>query len=189
MIKTLKKVGNSVLNIALGVSGSILIVLAGTYVYMEMFSQYAQERYIHKMYDELWVKTGQTQEKIPLEIVDSPIINAYNDGNKIVIYTGLINSTKSWDEVALVLGHEIAHGNLWHLRMLNAWPVAQTDAEVSVLEANADKMGAVYMMKAGYDVCKGREWFKTMLDSQGDYQGGNHPGYAYRYNELNINCD
>lgn len=171
------------------VSGGMLIVLAGTFVYMETYSEYAQDRYIKEMYNQLWIKTGQNQEKLPLEIVDSPEINAYNDGSKIVLYRGLIKSTKSWDEVALVLGHEIAHGNLWHLRMLNEWQAIKTDTEVSVLEANADKIGALYMMKAGYDVCKGREWFKTLLQSQGDYQGGNHPGYAYRYNELNINCD
>lgn len=50
-------------------------------------------------------------------------------------------------------------------------------------------MGAVYMMKAGYDVCKGRELFKHWLDARGDYLDGDHPNYAYRYNELNINCE
>ena len=185
----LKKIAHSVLNIALMVSGGLLVVSLGTIVYMKNFSQDAMDQKIRDMYAQLWVQTGQNQERIPLEIVDSAQINAYNDGSKIVLYRGLINSTKSMDEIALVLGHEIAHGNLWHLRMLNEWSVAQSDTEVSVLEANADKMGAVYMMKAGYNVCKGREWFKTMATTQGDYQGGNHPGYAYRYSELNINCD
>lgn len=189
MREALAKVVDSALNISIGVILGCCIVFLSTYWYMENFSQEAMQRKIFEMYAQLWIQSGQTQEKIPLEIVDSPVINAYNDGNKIVLYTGLINSTSSMDEIALVLGHEIAHGNLWHLRMLSQWNVATSDGEVSVLEANADKMGAVYMMKAGYDICKGREWFKTMLNNNGDYQGGNHPGYAYRYSELNIGCD
>jgi len=192
MKKLLVKVRNYVVDKLLLVTTATLVVAYAVSIYASQFSDYAVECRVRAIYAELWRQTGQTQEMIPLEIVDSPIINAYNDGNRVIIYTGLIKSTGSWDEVALVLGHEIAHGNLWHLRMMNEWNVInafKADYEVSVLEANADKLGAVYMMKAGYNICKGREMFKSWLNKQGDYQGGNHPGYAYRYNELNINCD
>src|SRR5690606_17881280 len=128
-------------------------------------------------------------DKIPLIIVDNPTVNAYNDGKKVVLFQGLIDSTESIDELALILAHEIAHGNLWHLRILQEWKSIETQEEVTIMEGNADKLGAVYMMKAGYDICKGREWFKHRLDESGDYLGGNHPGYAYRYSQLNINCD
>lgn len=63
------------------------------------------------------------------------------------------------------------------------------ETKIMVLEANADKMGAVYVMKAGYDVCEGREFFKRLLQNNGDYLGGDHPGFAYRYSELNIGCE
>ncbi len=117
--------------------------------------------------------------------MNSPIENAYTDGERVVIYTGLIEKTNSWDEIALVLGHEIAHNTLAHLKELDTTdPIAQ-----SILEANADKMGAIYMMKAGWDICKGRQiygrWFKT----DGNYLGQDHPEYSYRYAELNIGCD
>ena len=111
-------------------------------------------------------------------------MNAYNDGKKVVIYMGLVDSVDSWDEIALVLGHEVAHGMLGHLDKLNT-----TNAdEESVLEANADKMGAFYMMKAGYDICKGRELYKTWKNNNGNYIGLDHPDYSYRYDELNIGC-
>ncbi len=189
MLKFSKQTVDSLRRIVIGVVGGTLLASLITYTYMKHFSYIAMEDHVQDIYRQLWVQTGQNQERIPLEVVDSPIINAYNNGNKIVIYTGLIYSTKSWDEIALVLGHEIAHGNLWHLKMLNKWKVGRSDLEIAVLEANADKLGAVYMMKAGYNICKGRELMKHWLIDNGDYQGGDHPGYAYRYNELNINCD
>jgi len=141
---------------------------------------------VQQLYREIIIQTGQSQDALPLYVVDSPEDNAYNNGRKIVIYTGLINHASSWDEIALVLGHEVAHGNLWHLKM----PLDKLkDEDIQVLEANADKMGAIYMMKAGYNVCKGRMLFKYWEHENGDSLGGNHPNYAYRFDQLNINCD
>lgn len=165
------------------------VVFSSYVMYDREYSKEAVYNRVHSIYDELWRKTGQNQDRLPLRIVEKDTINAYNDGSEIVIYTGLINSTKSWDEIALVLGHEIAHGTLDHLHMMQTPGYLNTPLDVSVLEGNADKMGAVYMMKAGYDICKGREMFKNWLINNGDYQGGNHPNYAYRYSELNINCE
>lgn len=139
---------------------------------------------IRQIYAKLWAQTGQIKDKLPLVIEKNNQENAYNDGTKIVIFTGMIDTAKSDDEIALILGHEIAHGNLWHLKM---GLKILTDEQLSELEANADKMGAVYMMKAGYDVCAGREMFKRW-QKQGDYVSADHPNHAYRYAELNINC-
>lgn len=163
-----------------------LIVVLAADIYLVYFSEIARDKKVQEIYESLLAQTGQTQDALPLEIVDEPINNAYNDGSKVVIYTGLINNTHSWDEVALVLGHEIAHGMLWHLKMpLNDL----TEGQVATLEGNADKMGAVYMMKAGYDVCKGRELFKYWKEKNGNALDQNHPDNSYRYDELNINCD
>lgn len=175
--------------LALAVVLDILIVWAMCYIYITQLSQEAMEKRIYDIYDQVWATTGLATEKIPLQIVDSPVINAYNDGMKIVIYTGLIKHVKNSHELALVIGHEIAHGTLWHLKMMRELGVSLTDNDVSVLESNADKMGAIYIMKAGYDICKAREWFKTLLSTNGDYLGGDHPTYSYRYTQLNINCE
>jgi predicted Zn-dependent protease len=165
----------------------ILIIFCYSYTAIQYsLSDYARDAEIQSIYKNLLVQTGQTQEALPLEIVDLPVDNAYNDGTKVVIYTGLISHTRSWDEIALVLGHEIAHGMLWHLHL----PIEKlTDGQISTLEANADKMGAIYMIKAGYDICKGRELFKYWMETKGNALNQNHPSNAYRYTELNINCD
>lgn len=139
---------------------------------------------VREIYNQLWTKTGQSIEKLPLVIDDSDIDNAYNDGTKIVIFRGLINKCNSWDEIALILGHEIAHGTLRHVYFGGF----NDPYEANTAEADADKMGAFYMMAIGYDVCKGREVYNRWLQEKGDYIGGSHPTYSYRYNALNINC-
>lgn len=181
----IKKILDSLLNIVLGTSAGVLIILLIISFYEENFSQWAQDRKVRAIYAQIIANTGQIQDTMPLVISEELVDNAYNDGEKIVIYRGLINHAHSWDEVALVLAHEVAHGMLWHLKM-NA--EGFTAYQISVLEGNADKMGAVYMMKAGYDVCKGRELFKYWREEKGNALGQSHPDFSYRYDELNINC-
>ncbi len=153
--------------------------------YQRNFSQEAHDKFIYDMYQQIVTQTGQMQDVLPFNIVESQEINAYNDGKRIVMFRGLINSAKSWDEIALVLGHEVAHGMLGHLGKLSS----QDPHEITVLEANADKMGAVYMMKAGFNVCVGREIYKRWKTELGNHQNTDHPDYSYRYDELNIRCE
>ncbi len=165
--------------------GAAIVTLFSTGYVLASTPEMSQSQHIQDIYSQVIVATGQTQDALPLEISDNPTVNAYNDGTRIVIFQGLINYTKSDDEIALVLGHEIAHGTLHHLKELNTNDVNK----VAELEANADKMGAVYMMKAGYNVCKGREFFHRLLQSYGNALGQNHPDFSYRYDELNVQCE
>ena len=150
------------------------------------YSEQAQKDKIREIYRQLIAQTGQSQDALPLVISDEMIDNAYNDGTQIVYYMGLYSHARSWDEVAMVLSHEIAHGMLWHLRMDDS---KLTSNDIAVLEGNADKMGALYMIKAGYDVCEGRNLFKYWGEENGDALGQDHPPYSYRYAQLNINCE
>ncbi len=189
MREIMREIWNSILNILFMLVIGGLIIFIGVNIHLEYFSYYSMEKKVHGIYQELWIQSGQNQDRLPLKIIDNPTVNAYNNGQEIVIYTGLIRSVKNWDEVALILGHEIAHGNLGHLKMLNTEGFANDANSISVMEANADKMGAVYIAKAGYNICKAREIFKSWANTKGDYLGGDHPSYAYRYNELNFNCE
>lgn len=172
----------------------VSLILLGVYIYVFHISDYGINRKVYTMYEEISAQTGQGQNKLPFYIYEKDIDNAYNDGYKIVMYKGLINNAKSWDEIALVIGHEIAHGNLAHLN--RAMPVPEQNPDlgmgdndhVQILEANADKLGALYMMKAGYNICKGREVFKHWKEKKGNSLGQSHPDYSYRFDELNIGC-
>lgn len=166
----------------------ICLIFTVVLIHLPVYDSGQEEinNHVQEIYKKIQTETGQAQDALPLVIIDSNMDNAYNDGTEVVIYTGLINHAQSWDEIALVLGHETAHGMLYHLRMHLE---LLTKDQISVLEANADKMGAVYMMKAGYNVCKGREIFKYWKERDGNALEQNHPDFSYRYDELDINCD
>ena len=181
----MRKIKDFILDLLLAISLDALILMGTWIVYTEWFSTEAQNEKIQKMYRQIVAVTGQTQDALPLVISEASIENAYNDGTKIVIYKGLINNTSSWDEVAMILGHEVAHGMLGHLDESLG---DLTPNQIAVLEGNADKMGAVYMMKAGWDVCKGRQLFKHWKEKHGNALGQDHPDYSYRFDELDINC-
>ncbi len=139
---------------------------------------------VFEIYRQIVAASGQTQDALPLRIENNPEVNAYNDGHQVGIYRGLIASAKNKDEIALILGHEVAHGMLQHLGKLNT-PDAY---ETSVMEGNADKYGAFLAMKAGYDVCVGREVFYRWMCENGNALGLSHPANGYRFLELNVNC-
>lgn len=137
-----------------------------------------------RIYHNLYVHTGRAGDIPPIYIVKSGEINAYATNDGIVIYTAMLEAVKNDDELALVIGHEMSHVTLGHLNM-----TIKTDDDQSVLESMADKMGAFYMMASGYDICKGREFWKRMRMDEGDYMNRDHPDMSYRYDQLNVGCD
>ena len=160
-------------------------IFYNSYYKVEVLSKQVRYDHIQEMYLKLVAATGRYNDVPPLIIVDEPVVNAYASPDKIVLYQGIIDFSKNDDEIALILGHEIAHVLLSHLDKLSA----KTTEEQQVLESMADKMGAYYMMRIGYDVCKGREIWKRFELSDGDKLGGSHPSDAYRYNQLNVQCE
>lgn len=132
-------------------------------VYIECFSDLARDKKLHTIYNKLWAVTGQAQMRIPLIISENPSENAYNYGFKIFLFRGLINSSTD-EELTLVLGHEIAHGVLDHFHYGEDTPLGVLQG----LEGNADKMGALYALKIGADVCAGRGIFKRWKEQIGN---------------------
>lgn len=140
---------------------------------------------VQEIYHKLLTETGQVQDALPLQVDESSTVNAFNDGSRVVIYRGMLNFVTNEDELALVLGHEIAHGMLKHLAYQE---FLSSTLSTSEAEANADKMGAVYMLKAGYNVCVARDLWRRMRIEDGNAQGQDHPTFSYRYDELDIGC-
>ena len=59
-------------------------------------------------------------KKLKFTVVNSPIVNAYAlpDGN-IVVFSGILNTMKNYDELVGLIGHEVAHVNHRHsLKMM-----------------------------------------------------------------------
>jgi Zn-dependent protease with chaperone function len=51
---------------------------------------------------------------IPIQYVTEDSTNAYTDGTKIVIYSGIVALMKTDAQLAHLIGHELAHANLGH---------------------------------------------------------------------------
>lgn len=138
-----------------------------------------------RIYNRLVPQTGLRQMIPPIMVVNLPIVNAYNTNKIIVIYQGIIDACKNDDELALIIGHEMAHSTLMHFDL----PYGENNNYTAILESNADKLGSYYIMRAGYDVCKGRKFWKQMIEDEGDYVGADHPSLAYRYEQLDVGCE
>ncbi len=103
---------------------------------------------VKETYHTLRIHVGQADVP-PLIIMTSGNINAWTDGETVVITTALLNEMRNVDELATVLAHEIAHA-------INHDPGNDTFDQRDQ-EAHADKLGAFIMMRAGFDICKGKE--------------------------------
>src|SRR4029077_20621584 len=128
-------------------------------------------------------------------VVRDARINAFAvPGGYIYVHGGLLLRASNDDEVAGVLGHEIAHVNAHHLaRQQEATQLLNYAALLGVLlsvvqpaigagavaanaavqlqyrrefEQEADYLGAGYMRRAGYDPRGMLDFFKKMLDEQ-----------------------
>ncbi len=70
---------------------------------------------IQKMVDRLAPHAAVKGLNFDVHVFDSPMVNAFAlPGGKIVVFTGLIEKADSPEQVAGVLGHEMAHATLRH---------------------------------------------------------------------------
>lgn len=123
-------------------------------------------------------------------ILDSEDINAFSTvGGHIYLCSGLIDFVDSMDELAFILGHEIAHIDLRHtIRKQKKLMLASSigkffDAEDLALfalninlflsapfdqidEYDADYQGYQFAQKAGYDVEKFTDFFEKLEDAE-----------------------
>lgn len=119
---------------------------------------------------------------IPINLVIASDPNAGTDGKKIAIQSGMLRVTRTDSELAVIIGHELAHANLghtdkkWHNAMLGAFSGAAVDsafllgsiytggifsdqfAKVGArvysvgFEREIDYVGSYYATRAGYDI-------------------------------------
>lgn len=81
---------------------------------------------------------------------------ACSDGNRIVVSNELLALVKNDDELAGVIGHELAH-------------------DIYKGELEADLLGLKYAAKAGYDYCKAAQMLKPLKKDK------QHPNGSDRY--------
>jgi hypothetical protein len=119
----------------------------------------------------------------PTLLVRSPEINAAADGSVLAITTGLFDLTHTDDELALILGHELAHNVLGHLKgvapketssILDAFLRATIGLAVAksvtppysvANEKQADYVGLYFMARAGYDVAAAEAFWRRLNET------------------------
>lgn len=133
---------------------------------------------VQKVYRDIAKAAGQ-YEVPKLVLVDDPVVNAWTDGKTVVLTSGILRAFENIDELALVIGHEVAHA-------INH-DVYHRDLDANDVEAHADKLGAFIMMRAGYNVCKGKEIMRIFKEVYGDTSSPRgHPSLAYRIDQLDL---
>jgi membrane-associated protease RseP (regulator of RpoE activity) len=129
---------------------------------------------------------------IPIDYVTDDKVNAFTTGDRIIIFSAIVALAKTDDQLAVVIGHELAHANLGHIakREQNALIGELGGAVVDggfllggiytrgaftrhfgrvgalaysvEFEREADYVGAYYAARAGYDVAGAAEFWRAM---------------------------
>ena len=123
------------------------------------------------------------------ELVPGTDVNAWADGARIVVGGGLLALCASDDDLALVIGHELAHNLLRHGRGLA--PAAE-GAALSLLpqsvtigssqsEEEADRLAVRLSAGAAYDLAGAEAFLDALLKLEGgDFASATHPHPARR---------
>ncbi len=99
--------------------------------------------------NEFFEKTGfQSEYPIELYVCEDDVVNAFAiPGGKIVVYQGILDAFQSWEELAAVLGHELAHVEKQHsLKQMSR--NLSTYLVFSIMTSDASGVTAVFLENA-----------------------------------------
>jgi Zn-dependent protease with chaperone function len=120
-----------------------------------------------------------------VELLPSSEVNAWADGERVVVSAGILRRCRSDDDLALVIAHELAHNLLRHGRRSYSpvngqgrlsLPADAAPRGAQESEEEADRLAVRLARAAGYDLT-GAESFLTGLAGAGTpvLQAGTHP--------------
>ena len=142
----------------------------------------------------------------PIEVVSQDAVNAYADGKKIFITSGMMRFAETDNELATVIGHELAHNQMGHMKkkqnnqllgvIIGAFITAATGVDVTnavgnigagafsqEFEAEADYVGMYSCARAGYDITESPNFWRRMGAEHpaAITHGTSHPNTANRF--------
>ena len=120
-----------------------------------------------------------------LRLTNSTAINAYADGRNLTITTGMMDFAESDSELALIVGHELAHNTMGHIRksITNFIVSFGGTRYTRPFESEADYVGLYYLTRAGYSP-QGVEAFWQRLATlapRSINRAKTHPTFPDRY--------
>ena len=142
----------------------------------------------------------------PVILSNSAELNAFADGDRIIVCGGMMKFVKSDDELAAIVGHEMAHNTQRHRRskeMNAALGMMLVDLPILLLtgynprlgqniganafspeyEAEADYVGLYYTARAGYDIHNVADiWRRMSIENpKGISIVSTHPSNSQRF--------
>jgi hypothetical protein len=120
-----------------------------------------------------------------LQLRNSAAINASANGRSIKVMTGLMDFTQTDDELALIIGHELAHNTMGHIRkvvgnlLLSGFATRYTRP----FESEADYVGLYYMVRAGFSPDGVEDVWRRLanVDPRSVNRAKTHPTFPDRY--------
>lgn len=129
-----------------------------------------------------------------VELVPGHDVNAWADGERVVISAGIVALCVTDDELAFVIAHELAHNLLHHAERAartgaetSADPVGARSAAMRKTEEEADQLGIRLATAASYDLRGARPFLSGLMASIGpDQPVTTHPRTALRLALLSV---
>jgi len=143
----------------------------------------AQYRRVQNVFARVHGVSHLKNEQWKAYLLPDPAFNAFTvGGTDIFIFKGLMDAVQNDDELAAVIGHEIAHVTANHIGEQQAYTMAaklkgnsgagkQSFQAAFTLknEEEADEIGGLYATLAGYDPYAAARLWKRMYDESGDF--------------------
>ena len=143
----------------------------------------------------------------PAVLVKDDKVNAFADGKRMAITSGMLRFAQRDEELALIVGHELAHNTRGHIEAKKGNMIigGLLGAAASVLigvnvtdigaqagagafsqdfEAEADYVGVYHVARAGYDVKSAASFWRRMAVAHPKgihLAGSTHPSTATRF--------
>lgn len=112
-------------------------------------------------------------------------VNAIATGRTITVTHGMMEFTQSDDELAQVIGHELAHNMMGHIRKVAGNMVLSGLAKryARPFESEADYVGLYLMVRAGFDPAQVEQFWRRLaeVDPRSVNRARTHPTFPDRY--------
>lgn len=129
----------------------------------------------------------------PVRLSMSSTVNAYANGRAVNITSGMMDFTQSDAELALIIGHELAHNTMGHIRKIvtNSILTGIGSKYTRPFELEADYVGLYYTARAGFDISSVESVWRRMalLNPRSVAKAKTHPTYPDRYLRMQAAMD
>ncbi len=124
----------------------------------------------------------------PVKLKMSAAINAYANGKAIIVTSGMMDFVSNDAELAMVIGHELAHNELGHIRKIigNLLMSGFATRYTRPFESEADYVGLYYAARADYDIDGVEVLWRRLaaLSARPIVRAKTHPTFPDRYIRL-----